>query len=138
MRGKTHGQALASFGGITRIRFKGSSTNRDLSAIRLPRTFTRTYDHKNRSQSRERVIGYSLLVICKKIAAVTASTKDFVSFAAFVVKDATSRLSPLLRSCEKWPSTRPFSVSKRTRRYKCRKHPCRQTSLQSSQRKWSR
>jgi len=38
MRGKTHGQALASFGGITRIRFKGSSTNRDLSAIRLPRT----------------------------------------------------------------------------------------------------
>src|SRR5438876_9900021 len=53
---------LASFGGITRIRFKGSSTNRDLSAIRLPRTFTRSYDHKNRSQSRERVIGRWLFV----------------------------------------------------------------------------
>src|SRR5207237_8130364 len=33
-----------------------------LSQQRLPRTFTRSYDHKNRSQSRERVIGYSLLV----------------------------------------------------------------------------
>src|SRR2546422_5667130 len=65
-------------------------------------------------------------------------TKDFVSFATFVVKDATSRLSPLLRSCEKWPSTRPSLVSRRTRRYKCRKRPCPQTSLQSSQRKWSR
>src|SRR5260370_42074056 len=73
--GKTHGQALASFGGITRIRFKGSSTNRDLSAIRLPRTFTRSYGHKNRSQSRERVIGYSLLVICKKIAADQSSPR---------------------------------------------------------------
>jgi len=66
---------LASFGGITRIRFKGSSTNRDLSAIRLPRTFTQSYDHKNRSQSRERVIGCSLLVICKKIAADQSSPR---------------------------------------------------------------
>src|SRR6266404_4601298 len=41
--------------GITRIRFKGSSffqtQSSDLSAIRLPRTFTRNYGSKSRSQS---------------------------------------------------------------------------------------
>jgi hypothetical protein len=38
MRGETHGQALASFGGITRIRFKGSVAAATLSAHWLPRT----------------------------------------------------------------------------------------------------
>jgi len=46
-----------------------------LSQQRLPRTFTRSYGHKNRSQSRERVISYSLLVICKKIAADQSSPR---------------------------------------------------------------
>jgi len=36
---KTHGQALASFGGITRIRFKGSVAAATLSAHWLPRTY---------------------------------------------------------------------------------------------------
>src|SRR5713101_9958224 len=98
MRGKTHGQALASFGGITRIRFKGSSTNRDLSAIRLPRTFTRTYDHKNRSQSRERVIGYSLLVICKKIAAATAASTPNIAELR-VLRDLCGKRKQLLVDC---------------------------------------
>ena len=39
MRGDSHGWSLASFGGITRIRFKGSSDFADLSARRLPRTY---------------------------------------------------------------------------------------------------
>ena len=37
------------FGGITRIRFKGFVY--DVSAIRLPRTFTRSYGHRTASQS---------------------------------------------------------------------------------------
>src|SRR6266404_2423832 len=123
------------FGGITRIRFKGFVY--DVSAIRLPRTFTRSYDHKNRSQSRERVMGDSLLVICKKIAADTAApTKDFVSFATFVVKDATSRLSPLLCWCGKWPSKRPSLVSKPSPRCTCRTCPCHPTCPQPSPCKW--
>jgi hypothetical protein len=36
------------FGGITRIRFKGFVY--DVSAIRLPRTFTRNYGHRAASQ----------------------------------------------------------------------------------------
>jgi hypothetical protein len=36
------------FGGITRIRFKGFVY--DVSAIRLPRTFTRSYGSRSRSQ----------------------------------------------------------------------------------------
>src|SRR5207253_3627789 len=52
---------------------RGSSRTSQPTAA--PRTFTRSYDHKNRSQSRERVISYWLLVICKKIAADQSSPR---------------------------------------------------------------
>src|SRR5438552_8780935 len=44
-------------------------------------------------------------------------------------------ISPLSRWCEKWPSTRPSLVSRRTPHCKYRRRPCHRTCLQPSQHK---
>jgi len=82
---------LASFGGITRIRFKGSPAQfcrRTFSPLLMrpakleldsqpsgsPAIFHAKLRLEEPKSTRERVIGYSLLVICKKIAAATAAS----------------------------------------------------------------
>jgi len=106
MRGKTHGQALASFGGITRIRFKGSVAVATLSAHWLPRTYfslrirlARMKSNKCRSARRGERRSNELRL---RTAATTSNSnafhppsrsygaacvqKTFVSFVSFVVR----------------------------------------------------
>jgi hypothetical protein len=87
MREETHGQALASFGGITRIRFKGSAPKSfgALSAYWLPRTYfsLRIRLARSKSTNAARVIGYQLSVISYQLTVVR-------SFVSFVLKLASA------------------------------------------------
>jgi hypothetical protein len=130
-------RTLASFGGITRIRFKGSpASHRTLShcgspALRL----------QNKTRKKDVKGGSAALSDDAKILAAfgcvnLTSSKGLLDpppefnvaqrrgYSGSII---ISLLPPVLRSYERWPSTCPSPSSRPSRRCRCRKRPCPQT-----------
>ena len=119
-------RTLAPFGGITRIRFKGSPAHSvercpDSQPLRLPRIF---FLGQNKTQLWE-VNSCTCCTLRHDTGNPLAQCLQ-----PNCQRETIPRLAPVSRSCERSPAILPCLFSTQNRRCKFRFGPCRRTCLQ--------